>query len=293
MFDNIMKSVKKLCNDDEACIICVLVIAGLLLCMLLNNRSGFSNFPFANGEGNGSGSGSGSDSGSGSGNGTDPQEVKVGQVLKERAVAPPASIAKKIALARAVPRPEQQAAPGQKPGLLTQDATIFKPFDEVWNPGFMPLDMVFKGAVGTVGNGNVPVAGPATGPKGVRGVAAQNGGLLDTVKNAFTGSQEPEVKGVESAPENELKMILVYAPWCGHSKKMLPDYEKVKSEFHGKTVNNSKVSVVMYNSDVDKAKVKEYQVKGFPSLFVEKNGELSPFPHRTYDKISAYINDNA
>ena len=48
----------------------------------------------------------------------------------------------------------------------------------------------------------------------------------------------------------------------------------------------------MYNSDVDKAKVKEYEVKGFPTLFVEKNGELSPFPHRTYDKISEYIKEN-
>ena len=101
------------------------------------------------------------------------------------------------------------------------------------------------------------------------------------------------MKGVESAPEGDLKMILVYAPWCGHSKRMLPDYEKVKSEFDGKTVNNSKVSVVMYNSDVDKEKVKEYKVKGFPTLFVEKNGELSPFPHRTYEKISEYINSNA
>ena len=46
----------------------------------------------------------------------------------------------------------------------------------------------------------------------------------------------------------------------------------------------------MYNSDVDKDKVKEYGVKGFPTLFVEKNGVKEPFPHRSYEKISAYIN---
>jgi len=55
-------------------------------------------------------------------------------------------------------------------------------------------------------------------------------------------------------------------------------------------VNGKNVSIVMYNSDVDKDKVKEYDVKGFPSLFVERNGERESFPHRTYDKIAAYIN---
>ena len=71
---------------------------------------------------------------------------------------------------------------------------------------------------------------------------------------------------------------------------MLGDYERVKSEFDGQVVNGNKVSIIMYNSDVDKDKVKEYGVKGFPTLFVEKNGNRQPFPHRTYEKISEYIN---
>ena len=67
------------------------------------------------------------------------------------------------------------------------------------------------------------------------------------------------------------------------------DYEKVKAEFHGQVVNGKKVSILMYNSDVDKDKVKEYGVKGFPTLFVERNGAREPFPHRSYDKIAEYI----
>ncbi len=305
MFDKILKSVKDFCNDDDTCLVCVLVLAGFLLCMFLNDKSGFANLDELD-------PGAlvhtaGAVASVKPTQGTDPQEVKVGQQLKKRDAAAPASIAKQIEIARGAPRPEQKLPPVQKPGLMVQDASIFKPFDEVWNPGFMPLDMVFKGAVGA-GAGSKPSvpaapvagpvagpsAGPATGPSGVRGVgASQSGGLIDTIKGAFSGDKKPEVKGVESGPQSELKMILVYAPWCGHSKKMIPDYEKVKSEFDGKTVNNSKVSVVMYNSDVDKAKVKEYKVKGFPTLFVEKNGELSPFPHRTYEKISEYIKSNA
>jgi len=70
---------------------------------------------------------------------------------------------------------------------------------------------------------------------------------------------------------------------------MLPDYERIKSEFHGRTMNGKKLNIMMYDSEVDKDKVKEYGVKGFPSLFIEKDGNRESFPHRTYDKISEYL----
>jgi len=89
----------------------------------------------------------------------------------------------------------------------------------------------------------------------------------------------------------EVNLVLVYAPWCGHSKRMLPDYDRIMNEFNGKNINGSNVNILMYDSDVDKDKVKEYGVKGFPTLFIEKDGRREPFPHRTYDKISDYLNN--
>ena len=47
--------------------------------------------------------------------------------------------------------------------------------------------------------------------------------------------------------------------------------------------------IVMYNSDVDKDKIKQYKVKGFPTLFYEKNGEKQPFTARDYDGIVAEL----
>ena len=47
-----------------------------------------------------------------------------------------------------------------------------------------------------------------------------------------------------------------------------------------------------YNlTDEEKDKVKQYGVKGFPSLFIEKDGNVESFPHRTYEKISDYLNN--
>ena len=88
--------------------------------------------------------------------------------------------------------------------------------------------------------------------------------------------------GVKPSGE-DVNLVLIYAPWCGHSKRMLPDYVKIKSEYDGKPINGKKINIIMYDSDVDKDKVKEYGVRGFPTLFFESNGNREPFPHRQYE----------
>ena len=95
--------------------------------------------------------------------------------------------------------------------------------------------------------------------------------------------------GSGSPGGNSVNLVLIYAPWCGHSKRMLPDYERLKSEFDGKNINGKNINISMY-TDEDKDKVKEYGVKGFPSLFIEKDGNRESFPHRTYEKMSNYLN---
>ena len=154
----------------------------------------------------------------------------------------------------------------QQPSLKIQDGSIVLPFNEVWNPGFIPVDMAFKGAVSPGQTGYGPF------------------GMDKPMKDSDPILKQDAVME-DTQPSGEASLILVYAPWCGHSKKMLPDYEKVKSEFDGQMVNNTKMNILMYNSDVDKDKVKEYGVRGFPSLFLEKNGNRESFPHRQYEKI--------
>ena len=161
----------------------------------------------------------------------------------------------------------------QKQQLLVQDGSIVKPFNEIWNPGFMPVDMVFQGAIAPDKLGYGPMG--------------KDRPMAPTLKQAAA----PKLPGAggEGSGGSEATLVLLYAPWCGHSKKMLPAYEKVKSEYHGKQMNGTTMNIVMYNSDVDKDKIKEYKVKGFPTLFYEKNGEKQPFTARDYDGIVAEL----
>jgi thiol-disulfide isomerase/thioredoxin len=159
----------------------------------------------------------------------------------------------------------------QKTGLSVQDSMIFKPFDEVWNPGFMPLDMVFKNVQKSLGS--IIDKEKAMGPDRPMG----------------SSMPSPSPSGPSPSGTSDVNLVLVYAPWCGHSKRMLPDFERVESEFDGKTINGKTINIMKY-TDEDVDKVKEYGVKGYPSLFLEKDGNRESFPHRTYDKISEYLN---
>ena len=288
MINGIISKVKSL-SDNEA--ICLVILGGIIACLFFKTQvNGFANLndigapiglgPAASGR-------TGSPPAAGPRQGPEPSpqgpgpNKAIGIELKKRQPETSPSMAKQMKVMAGKPPVVQKelsrdgARADNVPGLMEEESMMFNPFDEVWNPGFMPLDMVFKdidqsSKTQPLGQG---ARGPATaGAPAGRAAAGQ-------------GQGQGQVQAAE-----DLKIVLVYAPWCGHSKNMLPDYEKVKSEFHNKVVNGKKVSIVMYNSDVDKDKVKEYDVKGFPSLFVERNGEREPFPHRTYDKIAAYIN---
>ena len=270
LIDRLISSIKKLCSNDETCVMIVFIFVGFMLCYLFKDEiDGFA--PIEGGD-----------------NGSrdrprdrprdrfrygpsQPGDGPIGIELNKRQPEPTPSMERQM---KAMAAKSSVTGPpiGQHlPGVSVQESMMFKPFDEIWNPGFMPLDMVFK----DIQKMPIPsIAGPqpSVGPK------------------PFVGGPQPSVGQKPSdGVKGDLKVILVYAPWCGHSKKMLPDYEKVKAEFHGQVVNGKQVSILMYNSDVDKDKVKEYGVKGFPTLFVEKNGVREPFPHRSYDKIVEYI----
>ena len=76
----------------------------------------------------------------------------------------------------------------------------------------------------------------------------------------------------------DVNLVLVYAPWCGHSKRMLPDYERIKSEYDGKTVNGKKINVLCMILMLIKIKLKNMVLEDSQVFFLEKNGNRESFP---------------
>jgi len=266
VINDIMGWVKKQCNNDDTCIMLSFILVGFLLCFLFNNQtSGLANL---NEEETSKGESIGNNNDYGT----------IGLVPNERRSKSPPSIQKQVGSVGLKAAGPSTVNDGQKAGLNVTDATIFKPFDEVWNPGFMPVDLVFKGAESTSG------VGPSQmGPMGP--------------DRPMPPSTE---LGVGSAPtpgggeaQDEVTLSLIYAPWCGHSKRMLPDYEKVKQEFDGKVINGKKINIEAHDATTPEGKevAKKNGVKGFPTMILEKNGEKQQYNERSYDGMAKDLNN--
>jgi len=84
-----------------------------------------------------------------------------------------------------------------------------------------------------------------------------------------------------------------YAPWCGHCKKLAPDYEKVGSAF----ASEQNVVVAKLDADAHKEFASKYGVTGFPTiLWFGKNNKENPERYekpRDVDSFISYINEKA
>lgn len=77
--------------------------------------------------------------------------------------------------------------------------------------------------------------------------------------------------------QNSRTLVQYVAPWCGHCKKLAPEYEKAAALLQGHPVSLAKV-----DATVEKALAQKQGVKGFPTLLWYEDGEHA----RTFDGIT-------
>lgn len=88
--------------------------------------------------------------------------------------------------------------------------------------------------------------------------------------------------------ENEFVLVEFYAPWCGHCKKLEPEYNAAASTLKA---NNSTVVLGKVDATVHRPLGERYEVKGFPTLKFFNNGEVSEYTGgRDANSIISWVN---
>ena len=81
---------------------------------------------------------------------------------------------------------------------------------------------------------------------------------------------ETTCEELPSKLNKEKQLVLFYANWCGHCKKMKPDWDSASQE-----VGNEKMIKVDVGEGTPEQKkmMEKYDVQGFPTILVFENGE--------------------
>lgn len=87
--------------------------------------------------------------------------------------------------------------------------------------------------------------------------------------------------------KHEFILVEFYAPWCGHCKKLTPEFEGA-AEILSK--NDPPIALAKVDATEQKTVAERFAVQGFPTLFWFKNGVKSEYTGgRTKDTIVQWI----
>eukprot|EP00434_Breviolum_minutum_P000213 symbB.v1.2.000177.t1/scaffold9.1/size550961/33 len=100
------------------------------------------------------------------------------------------------------------------------------------------------------------------------------------------GAKELSKESWDDAVSGKTVFVKFFAPWCGHCKKMKPDWDKLMKEFEG----SSNILV----ADVDcigsgKSKCEEVGVRGYPTIKYGDPDDLQDYKGgRTFNDLSTF-----
>ena len=79
-----------------------------------------------------------------------------------------------------------------------------------------------------------------------------------------------------------------YVDWCGYCKQAKPEIAKLEDKINNNKMKN--VKLVRVNCDEEEEMASKYDVKGYPTLVAEKNGDKNTFNSKVdADDIQKWI----
>lgn len=271
--DDIVRKMKKLCGDDETCVLVALVVAAFLLCYLFQ-REGMTSMlesgPIMKNNGSNMGNkNKGSNMGNNNKMSAPNSNPTVGLVPSSNRSSPPASMKPQMNSLGNVAKPNF----GNVQSGNIQEVPVGVPTHYLG----APIDLVFKGAS--------PLPTNQSGPLGSSNKMNANKMKMNSGNRIANGNGTNSFGRQNGQNGASYNLSFYYAPWCGHCKKMMPEFEKFNKEFgNGNSkINGRNVVVNKFSSEEHRDKMKKEGINSFPSFTL--NGTKLNVSNRTKDGI--------
>ena len=109
--------------------------------------------------------------------------------------------------------------------------------------------------------------------------------LLVVLKYKFQG---PFGEGFVGAAKS---VVVCKADWCGHCKQAAPEFEKLMAASPMTLKDGTKVTVKVLDADQNKDEIKQYNVRGYPTILIGDGSNMTEYPGpRTYDGVVEFLN---
>jgi thiol-disulfide isomerase/thioredoxin len=98
-----------------------------------------------------------------------------------------------------------------------------------------------------------------------------------------------------SSSTNTANLMLFYVDWCPHCKTAKPEWENLKSEYEGKSINGYKIIFTEYNCTNETPEIEElmnkYKIEGYPTIKLIKDNQVIEYDAKpTKSTMEQFLN---
>ncbi len=109
-----------------------------------------------------------------------------------------------------------------------------------------------------------------------------------TYKHNSEGSQG-------NGKNKKAELMLFYVDWCPHCKTAKPEWEEIKAQYDGKTINGYHVIFTEINCTEETAEIEKmvdkYKIEGYPTIKLLKDGQVIEFDAKpTKSTLDQFLN---
>ena len=99
----------------------------------------------------------------------------------------------------------------------------------------------------------------------------------------------------EQTSNKTATLMLFYVDWCPHCKTAKPEWDSLKSEYDGKSINGYTIHFAEYNCTNESAEVSQlmdkYTIEGYPTIKLSKDNQIIEYDAKpTKSTMEQFLN---